>query len=264
MQHLCHRQLSQLQLQITPFSSSPVIHAYQNQREFCRRLRWEKDYPLSLAIYIHFLPKVWIFHPVIFLPFHSAQNGSVFKRYAKKIYSIFQTLLYSRGASRQTDRLRTPHRGQEARLCCRRGSSLMPRHAISFETVQGRPVTMVESFHQRVGFSFSDGTRTWKKTLSACESKHRAWIQRELPKDTTTAPFRQALSPQREPALSAERRPGDGPDDLIALFISDFCFYDSQSWRPRRSEGISKQPLSKQPKCSLLLHKWHLTWKNAT
>ena len=34
---------------------------------------------------------------------------------------------------------------------------------------------------------------------------------------------------------------GDGLDDLTALFISDFCFYDSQSWWPRRSEGISKQ-----------------------
>lgn len=186
--------------------------------------------------------------------FHSVQNGSTFKRYAKNIFCISNSFVFTWCFAEDGQTKGSTPRAWAMTLCCRRYSSLMHRHAISFETVQGRPVTMVESFHQRVGFSFSDGSWTWKRTLSACESKHRAWIQRELPKDTTVAPFGQGLSPRREPAPSMECWQGDGLDDLRALFISDVCFYNSQSWWPRRSEGISKQNVQS------LTERWQMTF----
>lgn len=137
--------------------------------------------------------------------FHSAQNGSIFKLYAKNTFYISNTFVFTWCFAANGQTKDSTPRARAVTLCYHCRSSLMHRHAISFETVQGCPVTMVESFHQCVGFSFSDGTWTWKKTLSACESKHRARIQRELPKDTTTAPFGQGLSPRWEPAASMEQ-----------------------------------------------------------
>lgn len=165
-----HCKLSRLQLQITQVFSSPVIHACWNQRGLCRRLQWDKDYPLSLAICVNFLPKVWIFDHFIFL-----HKTGPYISVTPKTHSEFQMLFYLL----KTDGLRTLHQQQQTgTVCCRRCSLLLHKHAISFETVLGPAVTMVESFRQRVGFSSPDGTGTWKRTLSACRSKCRAWIPR--------------------------------------------------------------------------------------
>lgn len=120
----------------------------------------EKDYSFSLAIYINFLLKIsgldhFIVVATRFLPF-IWHKTIPYLNIMPNVYSLLGACVY---------------------ICCFAKSSfhtagmshaflmfslnpLMHRHAISFETVQGRPVTMVESFHPCVGFSFSDGPWT--------------------------------------------------------------------------------------------------------